>query len=290
MKKEGEFGKLHAMESFGIVEDQIHKIRVTRLEERISPKVPFPHKHNFYFLMYVTAGSGWHEIDFTKHRVHSGAVYFMEPSQVHAWHLSPEARGIIIEFQSFNVFLESGEFNFLENILQKIPAYQNQKMDKTLQIFFEQALTDYEKKSLFFEGKTKALLTYLMLNLGLQKVDKALHKNNEFIKNFTDLLEKHYQRSGELSFYAKKMNAEDKSFSEKLKRLTGKSFRHHYQDRLILEAKRLLAYSNFTVAEIAIKLGFLDLNYFSRLFKKITATTPTDFRLKNRKLDSSQYC
>jgi AraC family transcriptional activator of pobA len=50
------------------------------------------------------------------------------------------------------------------------------------------------------------------------------------------------------------------------------------QDRLLLEAKRLLLYSNMTVAETAYYLGFEDPAYFSRVFKRREGVSPIVFR------------
>jgi AraC family transcriptional activator of pobA len=49
-------------------------------------------------------------------------------------------------------------------------------------------------------------------------------------------------------------------------------------ERQILEAKRRLVYSALTISQIADELGFSDPAYFSRFFKRLTGTTPKDFR------------
>jgi AraC-like DNA-binding protein len=54
------------------------------------------------------------------------------------------------------------------------------------------------------------------------------------------------------------------------------------KDRIILEAKRMLMDKKFTVNEIATRLGFDDYSYFTRLFKKHTGITPTDFRISKK--------
>ena len=49
-------------------------------------------------------------------------------------------------------------------------------------------------------------------------------------------------------------------------------------ERIILEAKRMLRYSSLRVKEVSIDLGFEDPSYFNKFFKKITGITPADFR------------
>jgi AraC family transcriptional activator of pobA len=53
------------------------------------------------------------------------------------------------------------------------------------------------------------------------------------------------------------------------------------QERVLLEAKRLLFYTEKTSKEIAYELGFEDANHFSKFFKKHTGQTPTDFKKAN---------
>jgi len=58
--------RLHPIEAFGNLPASRGEIRVEHLESRLAPKVPFPHRHDFFHFVLVEAGSGWHEIDFTR--------------------------------------------------------------------------------------------------------------------------------------------------------------------------------------------------------------------------------
>ncbi|MBY0414785.1 MAG: AraC family ligand binding domain-containing protein, partial [Bdellovibrionales bacterium] len=102
---------LHPMRSFGIVSGLTHQVRVTRLEGRLNPAVPFPHKHNFYHLVFITSGKGWHEIDFKRYDVKVGAFFFMVPAQVHSWSMSKDTTGIVVEFENLQMF--SGDEGYI---------------------------------------------------------------------------------------------------------------------------------------------------------------------------------
>ena len=60
--------------------------------------------------------------------------------------------------------------------------------------------------------------------------------------------------------------------------MTGKSAGTLVQDRLVLEAQRLLIYTNATSSMVAYELGFKDPSYFSRFFKRRTGLSPMAFR------------
>ena len=63
-----------------------------------------------------------------------------------------------------------------------------------------------------------------------------------------------------------------------LKSASGKTTSEIIQDRIILEARRLLTHSSLTITQIAAELGYFDNSYFARFFKKSTSQTPEQFR------------
>lgn len=60
--------------------------------------VQAPHRHDFYFIVLFTKGSGTHIIDFISYDIKPGSLFFMSPAQVHSWHLSPADSGYVIFF------------------------------------------------------------------------------------------------------------------------------------------------------------------------------------------------
>ncbi len=54
---------------------------IFRHEEQGRASLPQPHKHDFYMLLVVAAGSGTHTIDFTPYPVKPGSVFFLAPGQ-----------------------------------------------------------------------------------------------------------------------------------------------------------------------------------------------------------------
>jgi len=79
------------------------------------------------------------------------------------------------------------------------------------------------------------------------------------------------------------LNVSETYLNEALKKVTGLSVSYWIQQEVLLEAKRLLYYSEMNVKEIAHTLGYTDHTYFSRLFKKTEGTTPLLFRTHYRK-------
>ncbi|RSK43886.1 helix-turn-helix domain-containing protein [Hymenobacter rigui] len=80
------------------------------------------------------------------------------------------------------------------------------------------------------------------------------------------------------SDYADRMAIHVNHLNAMVKEVTGKSTTAHINERLVTEAKLLLAHTDWTVAEIAYSLGFGYPTYFNSFFKKQTGTTPLTFR------------
>lgn len=281
---------LHPMDSFGIVSGVTKQVRVTRLEGRLNPIVAFPHKHNFYHLVLITKGSGWHEIDFEKHPVARGAVFFMVPAQVHSWSMSKDTTGIVVEFEGLSMFSGDESYNIFSEALMPSLNYFIVGGEKRDEIFTlaQKMLLEYEEEKKDFEILLQLYLAILLLNFSRvsQGTSTKIGRVSKFREDFTNLVEKNYRQHHGVEFYANTLGITSKALTAKVNRIIGKSVRAVVQERCVLESKRLLAYSDLSVSEIAHELGFEDPNYFTRFFTSKTKQTPGKFRQRSRKVCS----
>jgi AraC-like DNA-binding protein len=81
-----------------------------------------------------------------------------------------------------------------------------------------------------------------------------------------------------VDYLAGKLKVSPRYLSDMLRASTGQSAQQHIHDQLIDKAKQYLTGSNFSVSEIAYKLGFQQSQSFSKLFKKKTNLTPMEFK------------
>lgn len=92
------------------------------------------------------------------------------------------------------------------------------------------------------------------------------------------LIDAHFKQKLSVSDYAQRLGVSVVSLRRACSAVAGVSVTTLIQDRLILEAKRALLYSNMSVAEVAFHLGFEDPAYFTRLFSKVDGRSPRAFR------------
>jgi AraC family transcriptional activator of pobA len=104
-------------------------------------------------------------------------------------------------------------------------------------------------------------------------------------REFLLLLEKNLSAETSPKQLAAALGVSPDHLSAILRARTGKSTVQHLQDRLLLEARRLLAHSRLDVAEIAYELGYQDVSYFGRVFRRREGVSPGAFRRQFARAD-----
>ena len=100
----------------------------------------------------------------------------------------------------------------------------------------------------------------------------------ELIRQYNILVEKHFKELHKVKEYAALLHKSPKTLSNLFSRHINKSPLNVINDRIILEAKRLLLYSDLSSDEIAVQLGYSDSGHFSKFFKRHTGSSPSTFK------------
>ena len=98
---------------------------------------------------------------------------------------------------------------------------------------------------------------------------------------FKDLLETNFKNQKQVNFYAKELIITEKRLNQATSKVFGKTPKEIIDDRIILEAKRVLAHTTESIKEIGYVLGFDEPTNFIKYFKKHSLVTPVEFREKN---------
>jgi len=112
--------------------------------------------------------------------------------------------------------------------------------------------------------------------INLHLLDK---KSVDVVREFNYLVEKHFKEMHTVAEYAHLLNKAPKTLSNLFKKTGNKSPIQFIQGRLLLEAHRLLKYSDKTISKIGHELGFNDIQAFSRFFKTQEGVSPNNYRL-----------
>ncbi len=105
----------------------------------------------------------------------------------------------------------------------------------------------------------------------------------ELIGRFQELVEKNFREIHEVQQYAVRLEVSPDYLSKIVKKYLGTSSQEYILDKLLLEAKRLLVFTNLSGKEIAYHIHIEDPSYFGRIFKRKTGLTPNEYRDQVRK-------
>ncbi|MEM7343266.1 MAG: AraC family transcriptional regulator [Chloroflexota bacterium] len=268
---------------------------IARIEEK-PPKARSakPNRHTFYELFYLTEGSGLHYIDFKGYPIQPHTFYAVTPGQVHYWGIEQPIKGYVILFLNEFVSLDQlhsdplRDFDFYHRIdrdpIISLPAEQAPVFQGVINTLMD----EYQNKTSF--GRAAALQSqFRYLLICLQRYYVVTHKLDSYssdmilIEQFQQLIDKHFISIRTVQAYADMLGITARYLTMIAKQVTGQSAGTLIRNRLIIEAKRLLAHTNLTAGEICYTLHFADQSYFGRLFKREVGQSPLAFRTSFRK-------
>lgn len=99
---------------------------------------------------------------------------------------------------------------------------------------------------------------------------------------FRDHIEEHFQTWHKVSEYADRLGYSARTLNRLARQNTGLSAKELIDERVVLEAKRLLSHGDAPVADVAEQLAFDDASNFSSYFRGRTGVTPGTFRTRSR--------
>jgi AraC-like DNA-binding protein/mannose-6-phosphate isomerase-like protein (cupin superfamily) len=244
-----------------------------------------PHRHDCHSIFFLETGTVTMAIDFNRHTIRAPAVIYMHPNQVH----------LVLAFKnvsvtSFAITNENLHPEYRQLLEGLTPAAPISLKKEALSIVSEAAslcmkLAKRERDKLYhslLKDSCNAFVAFI-ISLYLEKAKPAdkLTRFETVTKAFNEKLEQRYSTVKSPAAYAKALNISTPYLNECVKHTTGYSVSHHIQQRVILEAKRMLYHSDISVKEIATALGFDDYPYFSRLFTRVAGMSALAFRRKN---------
>jgi AraC-like DNA-binding protein len=241
-------------------------------------------------LVFFTKGSGTHEIDFDKFIIQPGSVFFMQPGQIHHWDLSDDIEGFVVFYsqEMYNLYFGQktiAEYPFYSSVNTIPEIVLDNAETKAILPYFDAMILENQSDQMMKRDKIMNLLDIIHIEIARKYSETHLHEAHSYnvkIKNFEVLLEHYFKTDKTPSFYASQLHITLKHLNRVCNEILKKTTTEVITDRIILEAKRMLMDKKFTVNEIATGLGYDDYSYFTRLFKKNTAMTPTDFRMFKR--------
>ena len=269
------------------------EIVVTRLRDFVDSHrdIQFPHRHDFYQIVLFTRGGGRHSIDFRQYEVVPHQVYYMAPGQIHTWNFDAETDGYLVSFnESFFTSMYHNPHYIREfPLFNHISGTSVNTLDMTccaeVEQTFAQMLEEFDKGDDYATDILRGMLVVILVRLSRVAPDTfkegASRHNLVLMRQFEKLIEIHFREKRLPKEYAEMMFVTPNHLNALSNNVIGKSAGELIRERILLEAKRLLANSDLMIGQVAETLRFEDNAYFTRFFKKYMGTTPEGFRASN---------
>ncbi len=245
--------------------------------------ISHPHKHDFFLTVFFSQGNGVHEVDFQKFDIQAGSIFLLKPGQTHHWVLSDDCEGYIL-FHGKNTFRDLHDFPF-HSFRQNSPEIKLEtNFISEYNLRFEVIFDEFRSNFNFKNRKLINLIDVLYIDLSrlYEKKSKTILSGKsvylEQLNKLELLIEEHFKIEKSPKKYAEMLFITPKHVNRIVKKTLNKTTSELINERVILEAKRLISHSTKTLSEISMELGFEDYAYFSRYFKKISGQTLSAFK------------
>ncbi len=247
------------------------------------------HRHHCYEMFFFRSGGGKHLIDFNVFDVESNSIHFVPPASVHLLQRNEHTKGFVLLFsmEMGAEFLQARDRAFFKTKYEQAPSLSlDAKTFETVSDYLLKMDEEWKGGEAYWSTVVGGLLSVLMALLHRERKRQGnelrISSPEAHSERFLSLLDQHFHQWQKADLYAEALGINEKQLQQVCKKDFGKSVRALIQERVLLEAKRLLYHSDKNSNEIAYLLNFNDPAYFGRFFKKHSGFSPQQFRKQSR--------
>jgi AraC family transcriptional activator of pobA len=255
-------------------------------------RVREPHRHDYHELIWIREGEGAHRLDGSAVPVRPRTLTVIGRGQVHVFESGHELRGAVVRFGDELVYggaerraapgwllagrggrtvqVPDGDVDALDAVIAALAA--------------EAALPPDARAAELSHHLIAVLLLWIerWYDASRSEAREPDDTDVQLQRRFAQLLERDFARHHDAAHYATALAVPPAALSRALTEVTGRPTKELVTDRVMLEAARLLRFTDLTVGEVAHRAGFADPLYFSRAFKRHAGDAPTAYRRKKR--------
>ncbi|KUH38809.1 transcriptional regulator [Streptomyces kanasensis] len=243
-----------------------------------------PQRPAFHHLLAPSVGVLRHAVDFVDHAVPPGSWLWVRPGQVQQWHDMTGTDGAVVFFETDFLDAATAAAAHLDDPYGAAVHTPAPRDAEALRLAAEHLRHEFDALGRMpLEPHTAALrhlLAVLVLrlsHLARPAAGPAVEHDETFLR-FRDAVERDFARSRRVEEYARALGYSPRTLTRAAYAATGLGAKEFVDRRVVLEAKRVLAHSDASVARIAAQLGFSSPTNFGKFFQHRTGHTPLGFR------------
>ncbi|MFD0701433.1 helix-turn-helix domain-containing protein [Myroides pelagicus] len=228
------------------------------------------------------------EVDFETYSCEQDTLFFFNEDQLFG--IDDKARGELLYFHGDFYCIEIHDKELAcdgilySNVLSLPQIGLGSRQTLLFTNLFQQIKEELINKDMWSQEKIRILIKFIMIESTRLWVSQSkderqrIVEKREFTRRFSQLVDKYYASKHKVSDYAALMNVSTATLNKRISSDEEQSPSCIIVGRIMLEAKRLLVYTDKSVKEIAHSLGYIDTSYFNRYFKIQSGCTPLEFR------------
>ena len=249
------------------------------------------HWHEQIELLYFTEGEAIVECNSIPFNVKAGDLVVINSNEIHsAQNISDSLTYycIIIDASLFQSgFVDTCELKYVTPIKQNLILFCNKiRGDFNINECINKLINEFVIKDLGYELAIKSHIFWLLAilfrnhkeDILTQKKYEIRSKNLERFNKILIYIEDNYSEKFAVENLARNANMSTSNFCHLFKRMTGKTLIEYVNNLRINKAENLLRNTDMNISEVAMAVGFNDINYFSRSFKKYKKIAPTTIK------------
>ncbi|PWG05936.1 helix-turn-helix domain-containing protein [Polaribacter aquimarinus] len=260
---------------------------VSTVQFEIACTIDHSVQQNAYAIYWIQEGKGTYNIDFEQYNFEDNVLFFLSPGQVFTVDSEQIKTAYKLTFVRDFYCIQTHDKEvacngILFNNIYETPFVKPCKKDtQKLQFILESLIEEFQQNETAQYDMLQAYLKQFIINsVRVKKENHVIKEDTEtrLFKDFSLLVEQNFRTLHSVTDYANRLGVSPKSITKHFQKMGAKTPSDFIKNRILLEAKRLLIYTDKNVKEIAFELGFNDPAYFSRFFTKAISKPPLQFK------------
>jgi AraC family transcriptional activator of pobA len=247
-----------------------------------------PHRHDYHELMWLREGKGEQLVDGEPMGIEPGTVTVIARGQVHQFRHATGLRGALVRITDAALAGEGAGRIPAGWLLGgrggrtiAVPPGERDRFEAVLGALHAETRRPPDPYSAdVVRHLTSTVLLWLQRWHEASRTERpdADDTDVQLHRRFAELLERDFARHHDVAHYADALRVPAAALSRALTTLTGRGTKELIVERVMVEAMRLLRFTELTVGEIAHRVGYGDPLYFSRAFKRFAGRAPQAYR------------
>lgn len=262
-----------------------HFFNIQRLGHDNTSESPASRPDARYRILFLKNGACEYQLDKRRLSIDTSKIGIIRPKNNFSLGEYDATSGYVISFTHDFLQLSTGSSVLLQSVflnlgdIDQVPVARSEH--RFLKDVMERLIYEYNSSGGMKDEVVRGLFQVFAVFLSRATAQlnpvtqgKCLRQT----KKFFALLDQHFATLKMPADYAKMMAVTPAYLNNIVKDTLGNTTSYFIQQRILVEAKRLMNYDELNMKEVAYKLGFFDVSHFSKFFKRISGERFTDYK------------